>query len=62
MVKDDIDLMRHRVRMNNPTSHHGLVSLTPGLLSPLGLRDARLGLFALVRKEISCRVWKDAKS
>jgi hypothetical protein len=28
----------------------------------LGLRDARSGLLALVRKEISCQVSKDAKS
>ena len=45
---------RHALQPNRMRGFRGGVSL--------GLRDARSGLFALVRKEISCRVWKDAKS
>jgi enediyne biosynthesis protein E4 len=40
-VKDDIHLNQHRVRMNHPTSHHRLVSLTAWLLIALVAREMR---------------------
>ena len=40
-VKDDIDLNQRRVRMNNPSSRHRLVSLTAGLLIALVAREMR---------------------
>jgi hypothetical protein len=46
---------RHALRPN-------VVKGISGGAVSLGLRDARSGLFALATKEISFRVWKDAKS